>query len=67
MRDERVSYKLALLAKEKGFEFVRTTYYYANENKISHRDFIPHDFNIRGLLSAPSLSLLQRWLREKKK
>lgn len=59
----RVSYETAILAKEKGFKW-STIYEYKSEECVSHRDHIPHDYNSRGLLSAPLQYELQKWLRE---
>lgn len=60
--EKLVEYTTALLAKEKGFK-EETTYYYAPDKSKDHRDYIPHDYNSRGLLSAPTQSQLQAWLR----
>lgn len=64
MKDQLVSFETAILAKEKGFS-EEVTYGYDQFGRNFHRDYIPHDYNIRGLISAPTQSLLQKWLREK--
>lgn len=63
MEEQLVSFETAKLAKEKGF-VGSTTYEYKSADSTSHREYIPHNYNSRGLLSAPTQSLLQRWLRE---
>tara|TARA_R110000803_G_scaffold35405_3_gene76563 strand:- start:36 stop:461 length:426 start_codon:yes stop_codon:yes gene_type:complete len=64
MQEKIVTLETAKLAKEKGFSMIKTTYSYDDSGAATHRDYVPHDFNIRGLLSAPTQSLLQKWLRE---
>lgn len=63
MEEQLVSFETAKLAKEKGFS-EPIMYAYDNKGNKYSRDSISHDFNIRGLLSAPTQSLLQKWLRE---
>lgn len=63
MEETLVTFETALLAKEKGFSWA-TTYEYGKDECFYSRDYIPHDYNIRGLISAPTQSLLQKWLRE---
>lgn len=63
IEDELVEYETALLAKAKGFS-IPVTYAYDGSGEIYHRTHILHDFNIRGLLSAPTQTSLRRWLRE---
>lgn len=69
--EELVSYKTAILAKEVGFNWkVRTYYGQVCNPHIAYdkEDYsIPVDFNSdnnRGLISAPTQSLLNRWLRD---
>jgi hypothetical protein len=83
MKDELVSYETAVLAKEKGFDLIIQYYYRVNYsrkennyslfdglvvnkklldwNSVDHEDFPQYS------ISAPTQSLLQRWLREKHK
>ena len=62
--DRIVEFNTAVIAKEKGFNMVQTLYEYHTSGKlINDRDFIPHDYNIRGLISAPTQSQVQSWLR----
>lgn len=63
MEEVKASLKTAETAKDKGFKWP-TTYGYTEEGELFHREYIPHDFNSRGLISAPTQSLLQKWLRE---
>jgi len=53
----------AKLAKAKGFRMEAVTYAYNPDGTTFHREYIPHDYNIRGLLSAPSHDDLVTWLR----
>lgn len=76
MEDQLVTFKTAKLAKEKGFNLkVRYSYGHAINSHIAYpnEDFaVSCDFNSPNigrnwehLDSAPTQSLLQRWLREK--
>jgi hypothetical protein len=56
MKDQLISYEIAVLAKEKGFDIDCGFQYNENGDCVSTIDDIP--FN------APTQSLLQRWLRE---
>ena len=67
MTEETVSRETAKLAKEKGYDEIVDWFYnenyklktlYPNINGLKHSD------GNNGLLSAPSQSLLQKWLRE---
>lgn len=60
-----VPYNLAVKLKEIGFEYVSTIFAYDKAKELYTRDGIPHDFNIRGLLSAPTFSQAFKWFREK--
>ena len=65
MENEFVPYKQALELKKVGFEYISTIFAYDQSGELYTRDGIPHDFNIRGLLSAPTFSQAFRWFREK--
>jgi hypothetical protein len=65
MEKEFVPYEQALALKELGFEYVSTIFAYDEVGELYTRSGIPHDFNIRGLLSAPTYSQAFRWFREK--
>lgn len=71
IHDEIVTYEVAKLAKEKGFD--EATYYiYDKEDKRLNRMRYCVKRNSRigsiiKLIAAPTQSLLQRWLREEKK
>ena len=65
MEKEFVPYEQALELKHLGFEYISTIFAYDQSRKLYTRDGIPHDFNIRGLLSAPTFSQVFRWFREK--
>lgn len=66
MREELIGFEVAKLAKEKGFDWLCNGFYdlYDNphNNKITYSS--PDNWNLYKSLSAPSQSLLQRWLRE---
>jgi len=63
MKDELITFVTAKLAKEKGFDVPAFTVY-ANNGTFS-TDETAYNFNSRTGYSAPTQSLLQRWLREK--
>ncbi len=65
MDNEIVPYEQALELKKVGFEYISTIFAYDQSGELYTRDGIPHDFNIRGLLSAPTFSQAFRWFREK--
>jgi len=65
MEKEFIPYEQALALKELGFEYVSTIFAYDEVGELYTRSGIPHDFNIRGLLSAPTYSQAFRWFREK--
>ena len=67
MKKEFVPYEQALELKKVGFEYISTIFAYDQSGELYTRDGIPHDFNIRGLLSAPTFSQAFRWFREKYK
>ncbi len=66
MKDEIISYETALLAKEKGFN--EPVFNYFSENKdiciIENPEGAKCNINPTGIVSIPTQSLLQRWLRE---
>ena len=71
MEDTLITFETAKLAKEKGFD-IKTTHYYLGDEEY-HILNISKDYGIEGLnwnlrstrTSAPTQSLLQKWLREK--
>lgn len=65
MEKEFIPYEQALALKELGFEYVSTIFAYDEAGELYTRGGIPHDFNIRGLLSAPTFSQAFRFFREK--
>lgn len=73
MEDVLVSYKVAKLAKEKGFDIpVNYEWVHNTAEPLDDEFFISyyenkHNFNEFKNLSAPTQSLLQKWLREKHK
>ena len=67
MEKEFIPYEQALALKKLGFEYIATIFAYDDAKELYTRSGIPHDFNIRGLLSAPSFSQAFRWFREKYK
>ena len=67
LEEKRVSYKIALLLKEKGFDFIDCNgYYHINEGYISGYAFCYSDVNeqLDYQLLSPTLNLVQLWLRE---
>lgn len=63
MKEELISFKCAKLAKEKGFNVVVWDYYEKDTNK--HYCSITREHYNKGYnISAPTQSLLQRWLWE---
>lgn len=67
IREEICTYKVAKLAKERGFN-VQTFDWYDYKGNY-HKGFIPHELHECPRYKeyyAPSQSLLQRWLREEK-
>lgn len=59
-----VSYEIAKLLKELGFDW-ECNYHYANSNMLCH-GFCNNDPIFKVIMSAPTLSVAQRWLREVK-
>jgi hypothetical protein len=64
MRDELISFETAKLAKEAGFNNFESWYYKSDgEIKLAGRVLNHNEMKTR--YSAPTQSLLQKWLREK--
>ena len=71
MEDALITFETAKLAKEKEFDIKTTHYYLVDEKK--HILNISKEYSIEGLnwnvrstrISAPTQSLLAKWLREK--
>lgn len=64
MKDKLIDFNTAKLAKEKEFK-EPVIEGYTNEGNPFVKDYEkPHCYNVRGLFSAPTQSLLQKWLRE---
>lgn len=64
MQEELVSFQVAKLAKEKGFDIV-CSYLYENEEDIIYATHKNSGLNKHfDWYSAPTQTLLQRWLRE---
>lgn len=77
MQETLISFETAKLAKEKGFDWIVSDAYHKNTGELVFTDWenvesnddilIPDDFNTDDeswLISAPTQSLLQKWLRE---
>ena len=73
MEEHKISIETAKLAKEKGFNLTVTSYYsglniYLDEVRFNYNDKTIGDSPMHkrnaGLYSAPTQSLLQKWLRE---
>lgn len=72
MKDQLVSFETAKLAKEKGFDLLTEYYYYNGKEGYATKQGInkarPLNRNIYDFqYTAPTQSLLQKWLREKHK
>jgi len=67
MKESLISIETAKLAKEKGFDIpVIWGFQNENSNSLYVKSFEePHCYNKRGYYSAPTQTLLQKWLREK--
>lgn len=61
MKEQLIKFETAKLAKEKGFKAGSYTYY---DNGAVLVNSITRINNKMGLVSAPTQSLLQKWLRE---
>ena len=67
MEDELIKFETAKLAKEKGFDLI-VRYFYSDysENKYIIEEKKDKNYNIqKRMTSAPTQSLLQKWLYEK--
>lgn len=65
IHDELISFETAKLAKEKGFN-AKCYHYYQRGELQSDGCFNRHNKGVDSICSAPTQSLLQRWLREEK-
>ena len=65
-REEICTYEVSKLAKEKGFN-EKCYHYYQNGVLESDECFNRYNKGVDSVCSAPTQSLLQRWLREEKK
>ena len=68
MEEQLISFDTAKLAKEKGFR-IPVVYGYQNDTYKNKSLYVKcykdkHCYNVRGQFSAPTQSLLQKWLRE---
>lgn len=65
MEEQLISFETAKLAKEKGFKEPVISGY-SEQGSLFVKDYEKsHCYNVRGLFSAPSQSLLQKWLRDR--
>ena len=67
MKEELISFELAVLAKEKGFpQTLAYDYYMEGGKMMTDNHYIPHLYkeDKENLVAAPRQSLLQKWLRE---
>lgn len=71
MKEELISFQTAKLAKEKGFNEVTGKFWakinQSDDEEVINKDYMTHKWNSlsKPIWSAPSQSVLQRWLREK--
>ena len=65
IHEEIVTYEVAKLAKEKGFND-KCYHYYQKGELETDKCFNRYNKGVDSICSAPTQSLLQRWLREKK-
>ena len=67
MTEQLISKETAILAKEKGFNIYQTTQYSQGVNPTTTYNYSLNQWKLFGneLYAAPTLSLLQKWLREK--
>ena len=67
-RDDLVTLKTAILAKEKGFDRLVTHGFQTEDEKSAYVKCYEdkHCYNVRGQISRPTQSELQKWLREVK-
>lgn len=65
MEDKLVEFETAKLAKDKGFNIPVIWGYSQCQDSLYAKSFEDtHCYNVRGNFSAPTQSLLQKWLRE---
>lgn len=67
MKEQLISFETAKLAKEKGFDWSTFDSYskgILKSNTLHNSYDFNNDPNFKGRLSAPTQSLLQKWLRE---
>ena len=64
MKEQLISFKTAKLAKEKGFDVSVDRYYDFIGDTCSNMGMINFNVSKSELYSAPTQSLLQKWLRE---
>ena len=65
LQEELVTHEVAKLAKEKGFN-EKCYHYYQNGTLESDGCFNRYNKGVNSICSAPTQSILQRWLREEK-
>ena len=67
MKEELITFETAKLAKEKGFDEVTDINYYEDYNYKLESNFngLKHSDGNNYFISAPTQSLLQKWLRDK--
>lgn len=66
MKEQLISFETAKLAKEKGFDFDCTNAYWDDStHELMGEDTPEHSGISKYCFSAPTQSLLQKWLREK--
>ena len=63
MKEQLVNFETAKLAKEKGFDEEVRDSYHKVEGWLHDNDY-PDTWNSLGAVSAPTQSLLQKWLRD---
>ena len=65
IHEEIVTFEVAKLAKEKGFNS-KCYFYYQKEELHTNKCFNRYNKGVDSICSAPTQSLLQRWMREEK-
>ena len=66
IHDELVTYEVAKLAKEKGFDWHTRHIYDEETEELIECEFVANHNSEDGIISAPTRSLMQRWLRDEK-
>lgn len=69
MEDQIISFETAKLAKEKGFDEKCSVLTYTNQKDVNYkipqyRNSKSQNSHLSGMITLPTQSLLQRWLRE---